>query len=254
MDFSNLKLNNIKWVGYYRPPTHTWTAENRKTHVVGIQLTGYLTHSLKNQKFNISENCIYFLNQKDDYSVEVKNLENTESLSIHFTTYEPITTESFCIKLNNVSEVTNLLKKIFNQHESLLEYFTNKASNFYQLCALFEQIRRKKYAPNDTRILSAMKYINECFTENDCLEKASASCNVSRRRFNDLFKRQYSVTPHRYIILRRIEYAQQLLCSSSLSVQEISDTCGFADVYYFSKVFKHETGYPPAKYKQHIIQ
>ena len=58
---------------------------------------------------------------------------------------------------------------------------------------------------------------------------------------------------HRYIILRRIEYAQQLLCSSSLSVQEISDTCGFADVYYFSKVFKHETGYPPAKYKQHII-
>lgn len=40
-----------------------------------------------------------------------------------------------------------------------------------------------------------------------------------------------------------------MLETKSLTVIEVSELCGFSDVYYFSKVFKQVCGISPSKWK-----
>ena len=110
MEFKNLKIKNINCVLNYKTESPKWTAKNRNDHIIGVKLKGKAFHDLGYQKFTISENCIYFLNQADDYTVNL--LEKSEVISIHFSTYEPIQTHSFCIKLNDITEICRILEKI----------------------------------------------------------------------------------------------------------------------------------------------
>lgn len=249
MDFNNIKLKNIVWVGHFRPKTKKWVAQNRQTHIVGVGIKGILLHKIDNQKIPISDDCVYFLNQKDNYSAEVVSLENTESFSIHFTTYEPIDTDSFHLKIKNNAEIIRLLDKIYSLYMANAYNDNLCFSHFYNLVSFCQNIRKKNYVPNDSRMMSAKEYMDAHFSEKDCLEQAQSTCNISRRHFNELFKKQFDVTPNRYIVLRKIEYAKQLLVTAPLSVSEISDACGFSDICYFSNVFKAETGYSPCKYR-----
>jgi len=65
-----------------------------------------------------------------------------------------------------------------------------------------------------------------------------------------LFKKHMSVTPHEYILRRRLETAQLLLKHSTLSIKEIAERLVFSDQYHFSNYFKKCTGMSPSKFKQ----
>ena len=46
----------------------------------------------------------------------------------------------------------------------------------------------------------------------------------------------------------RVERAKKMLESGIFRLDEIAAACGFANVYYFSTVFKAVTGTPPSRY------
>lgn len=91
------------------------------------------------------------------------------------------------------------------------------------------------------------------FKDADCLEATAEISQISRRRFNELFKRQFDVTPNTYILQRKVEFAKRMLKLDELSVTDIAELCGFCDVYYFSKVFKKEIGTTPSAYRKSRI-
>lgn len=67
-----------------------------------------------------------------------------------------------------------------------------------------------------------------------------------------LFLTDYKVTPAKFLTNKRIELAKQLLSerkNSKYSIKEISESCGFFDQLYFSRIFKKETGIAPKDYK-----
>ena len=59
------------------------------------------------------------------------------------------------------------------------------------------------------------------------------------------FVRHLGTTPSEYILLRRIDYAGELLRDRKLNVQQVSDLCGFHSCSYFCKIFKRITGHSP---------
>lgn len=195
----------------------------------------------------MSENSIYFFNQKDDYDVKV--IEKGTAFSVHFSTYEPISTDTFFLKIGSHGEIIRLLEVIesgfMSQNNELL-----LLSRFYRLCSLINALYEKTFIPKDKRILDAGEYISAHFRDADCLDAATKNCGLSRRRFNDLFKNCFDITPNRYIINLKIDYAKGLLKSGYISVSQTAMLCGFSDIYYFSKVFKTETGVSPREYKK----
>ena len=248
MNFQELRIKDVHGVVIYDTNMKHWVAQNRKDHIVGIKLDGSALHTFKDDEFVISRNCIYFLNQKDDYSVKV--YESGKAFSIHFTTYEEIDTHSFCIPLQVCDEFVSILEKAKIAQDTNDNLTIMSLS--YLFCAKLEYLRQKKYFPKDKRMIAAKKYIDLNYKEKNCLNSVISDSNLSFRRFGELFKENFFITPNRYIIHRRVEHAKTLLVSGLFTVEQIAEMCGFSDVYYFSKVFKKLTGIAPSKWIQQL--
>lgn len=247
MRFEDLKADNISLVVKYKSSLSSWEAKQRNDHIIGIAFSGSELHDLGYKQFSIGENCIYFLNQKDDFYVHTD--DSALCHSIHFTTIEPVETDSFCIKLNNTDEIVRLIEKIDRQSKISTNGSHRLFSDFYKLCAVFNDVFSKKYHPCDPRMITAREYIDLNFTEPDCPENACRTSGLSYRHFCSLFKTVFNITPSRYITVKKIQLAKTLLKTPAVSVEEISRLCGFNDVYYFSKVFKSETGITPSAFR-----
>ncbi len=247
MRFENLKLKSLDLAVRFMPKTDKWRAKNRKDHILGIELGGISVHYFKDKVYTLEKNDILFFNQKDDYSVDV--IERGESLSVHFTTYEEIETDSFIIKGGGTPEMIALLERIAKENSSV-GYDLKMSELFYRLLNLADQARKKTYSKKDSRMIRVKEYIDRNYPKADCLNAAALLSGVSRRRFNDLFKNSFGITPNRYIVKLKTEYAKQLLRVAELSVSEVSELCGFSDIYYFSKVFKAEYGISPSDYRK----
>ncbi|MBQ4110639.1 MAG: helix-turn-helix transcriptional regulator [Clostridia bacterium] len=80
-------------------------------------------------------------------------------------------------------------------------------------------------------------------------------CNetgLSYSYFKELFISKFGMPPVKYLTRLRIEKAKELIITHRYSITEISDMCGFENVYYFSNIFKKYTGVSPSKYTLNI--
>ncbi len=75
-------------------------------------------------------------------------------------------------------------------------------------------------------------------------------CGMSSGRFSVSFKKATGKTPQKFIEDIRIQKAAELLCSGVLSISRISESVGFRDPLYFSRVFKKNYGKSPTEYRR----
>lgn len=68
--------------------------------------------------------------------------------------------------------------------------------------------------------------------------------------FSRAFKRSFGLTPHVYVLRRRIEFASQLMIESSTPLSEIALKCGFNDQAHLCKQFRKHTGATPAAWRR----
>jgi transcriptional regulator GlxA family with amidase domain len=72
---------------------------------------------------------------------------------------------------------------------------------------------------------------------------------ISRSRFSRSFRHSVGLTPHSYVMGRRLLRAQQLLARTDLHLVEIALTTGFADQSHFSRRFHQFMGLPPREFR-----
>lgn len=248
MEFHNLRIKDIHGVMVYEPNLKQWTTQNRINHIVGIQMSGSVLHNFENKQITLSEGCVFFFNQRESYTAEVSKIG--KSFSVHFTTEEEIDTESFCMPISNMSNLLSVLEKIKSTYEIRNELMT--LSLLYKFCGEMQRIRTKKYFPKEQRIFEFKRYLDSHYVDKNCLADAITASGISARRFGDLFKKCFDTTPQKYIILRRIDYAKELLMTGMFSISFVAEKSSFSDVYYFSRTFKKETGVSPSKYYHYI--
>jgi AraC-like DNA-binding protein len=102
--------------------------------------------------------------------------------------------------------------------------------------------------PNVEAIDRALTYLREHVDEDVDLEGLASSVGLSYPHFRRLFGRMAGVAPHQYHLELRIAHAKELLERGSLSVKQIAARVGFADQYYFARLFKKKTGVPPSRW------
>ena len=78
------------------------------------------------------------------------------------------------------------------------------------------------------------------------------SVGLKYSHFSTLFDKTFGISPVRFVTKMKIDYAKELLVTNRFSVSEIAEMCGFENVYYFSAVFKKQTGFSPTKYVREI--
>jgi AraC-like DNA-binding protein len=78
------------------------------------------------------------------------------------------------------------------------------------------------------------------------------SINLSVCRFIRKFKSVTNVPPLKYIEKIKMDKSKELLIDTDLTINEISDVVGYNDPFYFSKVFKRNTGLTPTAFRKLI--
>ncbi len=247
MEFVNLRIKDVEYAVKYTPSKATFVSKNKPSHIIGLQISGTAEHDFGFQKLMFKESTIYFLNKDEDYSVKV--FDRGIAFSVHFTTYEPISTHSFSMKIQSTSEVMRILEKIDQELKSSKRDHI-VLSNLYALCGLYNEYIKSKYTTNNERSIIAKQYIDTHFKDKTCIADVSELCGVTVRRFNDLFKGWFLTSPNKYIVSKKIEFAKLLLISGPISISDVAAMAGFTDVYYFSKCFKSYCDISPTEYQK----
>ena len=94
----------------------------------------------------------------------------------------------------------------------------------------------------------AAEYIISHYEEPITVEGLAAYASVSHSSLYRRFVKRFQISPKRFLLEYRIERACALLADTSCSIQEISNSVGFEDPFYFSRAFKEVKGMSPRQY------
>jgi AraC-like DNA-binding protein len=78
----------------------------------------------------------------------------------------------------------------------------------------------------------------------------SAIVQRSEAHFARAFKKTFGVSPHAYVVRRRMEKASQLMLVSDDSLSDIALACGMTDQAHLCKTFRQMTGQTPAAWRR----
>ena len=100
------------------------------------------------------------------------------------------------------------------------------------------------------QFIPVLEYVNENYAKKISVETLSALIGYTDTYFSTKFTALFGTTPNKFIENKRIERAKILLLASQSTISEITEKCGYSDIYYFSKRFKLATGYTPSKFRK----
>ena len=100
--------------------------------------------------------------------------------------------------------------------------------------------------------LLAADYIINHYETPITVEGLAAYASVSHSSLYRRFMKRFQMSPKRFLLEYRIERACALLAATNHSIQEISNSVGFEDPFYFSRAFKEVKGLSPRQYANQV--
>jgi AraC family transcriptional regulator len=110
------------------------------------------------------------------------------------------------------------------------------------------QIQRGGLAPWQARRVAARVDAN--LAERISTPQLAKSLNLSASHFSRAFKCTFGVSPHAWVLRRRMEVAQGLMLTTSAPLCEIAVICGMADQAHFTHCFRRVFGETPYAWRR----
>lgn len=93
-------------------------------------------------------------------------------------------------------------------------------------------------------------YIQRHYGEHIGIEQLIRVARMSESSLTRAFKKVFSTTPGRYLVITRLNAARKLLEETDKTLSEIAQDCGFNDQSHFCHVFKADRKMTPSEYRQ----
>jgi AraC-like DNA-binding protein len=113
-----------------------------------------------------------------------------------------------------------------------------------------ESTEYKKY---ERTINEVCEHIAHNLNQKITIDDLAGLANLSKFHFIRVFQNITGYTPHKYILLLRINKAKSLLNNEDLSISQIAEMCDFGDSKNFILNFRKFTGTTPKKYRKENI-
>jgi AraC-like DNA-binding protein len=105
------------------------------------------------------------------------------------------------------------------------------------------------YAPTARHLLRAKDLADARYADPLGVDDLAAAAGLSRAHFSREFRRAFGVSPHGYLLTRRLERAATLLRTTDRSVAEICFDVGLRSLGSFTTSFTRTYGLPPTAYR-----
>lgn len=165
--------------------------------------------------------------------------------------------QSVSLLLGSYYEELKDMELEFLNYSEIKERF----ENFESLCSFLQDVlayirQRNNRSLQEGDIQSCFNrlvaYIDQHFEQKLYLKDLSAQFFINQVYCCQLFKKNLGRTFSEYVTELRIGKACQLLQQTALSIEEIAIRTGFADYYYFNKVFKKVCRTTPTKFRKKL--
>lgn len=97
-------------------------------------------------------------------------------------------------------------------------------------------------------------YLNEHYTEPISLGELAARYGLSLAYFSKVFKTEFGVSPIKYITRLRMEASRRLLRRSMVTIAEVAQQVGYANAFYFNRMFRAYYGETPGALRSRANQ
>ncbi|MFY0731626.1 helix-turn-helix domain-containing protein [Pseudomonas sp. NFX15] len=129
---------------------------------------------------------------------------------------------------------------VLRKHSVAVEFFTDVQ---LRLNPAEQPLREPNF-----KLERAADYIREHCTQLLKLEDICEAAQLSPSYLIRAFKQHYGMTPHAFLVNRRIQFAQDQLRSGKL-IADVALEAGFADQAHFQRAFKQHLAATPGQYR-----
>lgn len=131
-------------------------------------------------------------------------------------------------------------QEVLHKHSAAVEFFTEVQ---LRLNPVDPPLREPNF-----KLERAADYIRDNCTQMLKLEDICLAAQLSPSYLIRAFKQQYGMTPHAFLVNRRIQFAQDRLRRGEL-IADVALEAGFADQAHFQRAFKQHLAATPGQYR-----
>ena len=153
------------------------------------------------------------------------------------------------VKVEEYYEMERILDDLYEMMGDRSEYSRcRQIALIYQFFSLLLRNASKKSVVDIPE--SAKRIIDYNFDKNITVKDISNMLYLSPEYLTRQFSEKYNISPKEYLIEKRIAFAKKLLTESTVCISEISNSVGYEDQLYFSRIFKKKTGLSPLEFRK----
>jgi AraC-like DNA-binding protein len=101
-----------------------------------------------------------------------------------------------------------------------------------------------------TALRRVIDYVHRSYRERVTLTEAAAVADLSPSYLSNIFSQEMGESFSRYVQRVRVSRARELVFSTSLSLSDIAELCGFADQSHMTKIVRRLLGRTPAQLRR----
>ena len=143
--------------------------------------------------------------------------------------------------------------------DELREAENSVTATFYKKYSLFLRILDKLYKKNNIINSNSLaykiaNYIHENYKKDISVAEMEKIFSYSSNHIINVFKEQFSMTPHQYIKKLRLDEAKQLMINTNRSLEQIAFNCGYKNFSTFFRSFSDTLNISPSKWREDTKQ
>ena len=252
----------VQETGYFKlKESHKAFRKNLDSYLFVMVLSGSGTLMYDEKLYSLTQGSCFFINCMTPYYHQSSSTDPWELVWVHFngaTSKEyyqyfashsaPAWTPKFFQELKDKAE--RLLD--VNEHSDLSAEINSSRLIVDILSIILEDIQcsRESLTPSHQKMLEIRQYLDDKYTEKFSLDDLSEYFFLSKYHLCREFKNIFGISPNQYVITKRITMAKRLLRFSDMTLEEISEKCGFYDPSYLNKQFKSSEGLTASEFRR----
>ena len=224
-----------------------------------ITLTGFARFMINDRSYELKTGNVLHVGPGNVLSKKRLSETNYSYLLIHYRILNKVQEESPFYINNYLMEIENR-KKILQCALELADNFNS--NNLYKklkgkslflslIVELIHTIKNNSQQHPTVNLEKIKSYIQQHYAEAISITDIANNFGIKRRYLTSVFQRYIGISPIEYLTACRIHKAQELLSFTEKQILEISNSVGYADNLYFSRVFKKKTGMSPTEYRKY---
>lgn len=133
-----------------------------------------------------------------------------------------------------------------------------KELHLYEIATWFARRTGKSTEParsrgKDKALQRVREYIHDNLQQDISIDALCNVAHISKYHFIRLFRGQFGITPHQYVLNCKVNRARTII-GSGTPASRTAQMCGFADASHLNRHFKRTYGITPKQYQQQIAE